>query len=251
MGSAIAATLALLGTGLAVPAAAVEHLDIRVHRTIPHDTEAFTQGLLWHDGKLYESTGRYGHSDLRRIDPATGTVEQRRPISKMHFGEGLARIDDHLVMLTWRAGRALVFGIDSFRRLGDHRYRGEGWGLCHDGSRFVMSNGSARLIFRDSRSFARIGMARVTMDGVPLPRLNELECVQGAVYANIYGRDFIVRIDPATGRVMHRIDARSLRTRSKAKPADVLNGIAYDPVSQRFYLTGKLWPLMFETSFAP
>lgn len=231
-------------------AVAVEQLGVRVHQAIPHDPEAFTQGLVWWRGKLYESTGRYGRSELRRLDPATGVVEQRSPIPKLFFGEGLARLGNRLIMLTWHAGQAFRFGIDDFARHGTLAYRGEGWGLCHDGERFVMSDGSNRLTFRDSESFARRGAVHVTLDGTPLARLNELECVAGGVYANVWGQDFLVRIDPATGTVTQRIDAAGLLDADAARRADVLNGIAFDPDAERFYITGKLWPTMFAVTFA-
>ena len=220
-----------------------------MHRTIPHDPEAFTQGLLWFDGKLYESTGRRGRSELRQLNPETGQVERRVPISMMHFGEGLARHGERLVMLTWHAERAYVFGVRDFERLGVKTYRGEGWGLCHDGTRFVMSDGSARLTFRDTKSFAVAGTVEVTAAGRPVPALNELECVDDAVYANVFGRDFLVRIDPASGQVTAWIDASGLLDPQEAAQADVLNGIAFNPDSGRFYITGKLWPWMYEATF--
>ena len=216
---------------------------------LAHDPEAFTQGLLWHDGKLYESTGRRGRSELRQLDPATGRVERRVPISRMHFGEGLARAGDRLVMLTWYAERAYVFGVDDFSRVGFKSYRGEGWGLCHDGMRFVMSDGSSTLTLRETGSFAVQGSIAVTTSGRPVTGLNELECAAGAVYANVYGQDFLVRIDPSTGWVTAWIDAAGLLDADEAADADVLNGIAFDPEAARFYVTGKLWPRMFEVTF--
>ena len=228
---------------------APRQLAVKVHRVLPHDPEAFTQGLLWFDGKLFESTGRRGRSELRQLDPTTGRVERRVPISQMHFGEGLALTGDRLVMLTWHAERAYVFGVDDFSRLGFKSYRGEGWGLCHDGTRFVMSDGSSRLTLRETGSFAVAGTIAVTASGRPVPGLNELECVAGAVYANVFGQDFLVQIDPATGQVTAWIDASGLLEADEAARADVLNGIAFDPEAARFYVTGKLWPRMFEVTF--
>ena len=230
-------------------AAVLRSLAVKVHRAFPHDTSAYTQGLLWWDGKLYESTGQYGTSDLRRLDPATGAVEQRIDIEPAYFGEGLARVGDRLIMLTWKAQRAFVFGLERFDRRRTFRYRGDGWGLCHDGRRLVMSNGSSRLTFRDPRTFEPIGDVAVTLRGLPLMQLNELECVGDAVYANVYQTDFLVRIDPSSGRVTHQIDASGLLTPAEARRADVLNGIAFDPEAERFYITGKLWPTMFEVTF--
>ena len=227
----------------------VELLTVRVHRAFPHDTSAYTQGLLWSEGKLYESTGQYGRSDLRRLDPETGAVEQRVAISPAYFGEGLARVEERLVMLTWKAQRAFVFGLERFDQVQAFRYQGEGWGLCNDGRRLVMSNGSNRLTFRDLRTFEPLGDVSVTLRGLPLMQINELECVGDAVYANVYQEDFLVRIDPANGRVNQYIDASGLLTRQEARRADVLNGIAFDPGAETFYITGKLWPTMFEVTF--
>ena len=243
----VATLLALIFTGLT--ATAVEQSEVQVHRVLPHDPQAFTQGLLWWNGKLYESLGERGKSELRRIDPATGEVEQRAPIPVFFFGEGLALAGERLVMLTWQAQRAFLFHRDSFAKLGTFTYQGEGWGLCHDGARFVMSDGSSKLTFRNSASFAFAGTVEVTLDGVPLAHLNELECVAGAVYANVWQRDFIVRIDPTSGRVTQRIDASGLLDAAAAPAAGVLNGIAYNPESQRFYITGKRWPQLFEVTF--
>lgn len=233
----------------ATPAVAVESLRVQVHGAIPHDVEAFTQGLLWWNGKLYESTGRRGASELRRLDPASGAIEQRVAIPVFFFGEGLARVGNRLHMLTWQAERSFVFDLASFRRLATNSYRGEGWGLCHDGARFVMSSGANTLTFRDTATFAPIGELAVTLAGAALAGLNELECVGDAIYANVFQRDFIVRIDAATGRVTQRIDASGLLEPTAAAQADVLNGIAYNPHSGRFYVTGKLWPWIFEVTF--
>lgn len=251
-GAALAGGLLCLAAcvlGVAHADDAPSRLAVKVHRVLAHDPEAFTQGLLWFDGKLFESTGRRGRSELRQLDPATGRVERRVPISRMHFGEGLALTGDRLVMLTWHAESAYVFGVDDFSRLGSMSYRGEGWGLCHDGTRFVMSDGSSTLTLRDTDSFAVAGSIAVTASGRPVAGLNELECVAGAVYANVFGQDFLVRIDPVTGQVTAWIDAAGLLDADEAADADVLNGIAFDPETARFYVTGKLWPRMFEVTF--
>lgn len=229
--------------------AIVKTLRVEVIRELPHDPSAYTQGLLWWNDRLYESTGRYGESTLRRLDPRTGAVEQQVAIPSNFFGEGLARVDAHLFMLTWQAERGLVFDLDTFEVVRSFRYRGEGWGLCHDGTRFVMSDGSDTLTFRDPETFDPIATRPVTLRGRPQASLNELECVDGAVYANVYQDDYLVRIDPATGRVTHQIDAAGLLTRAEARRADVLNGIAYDPNAESFYITGKWWPKMFEVRF--
>ncbi len=233
----------------AQPDGVVRSLRVEVLRTLPHDTTAYTQGLLWWGGALYESTGQYGQSELRRIDPATGRATRRVDISRAYFGEGLARVGDRLIMLTWKAQRALVHDLASFDRLATFRYRGEGWGLCHDGARLIMSDGTDVLTFRDPESFEAAGQVRVTLRGRPLMELNELECVHGEVFANVWQEDYLVRIDPASGRVTHQIDAAGLLTRRESRGVDVLNGIAHDPDADTFYITGKWWPKMFEVRF--
>ena len=256
----IVAALAALGGGgwvlrsagsavLVQPVEVVRSLQVHVHRSFPHDTAAYTQGLIWSEGKIYESTGQYGRSDLRRLDPETGSVEQQVPISRAFFGEGLARVDDRLIMLTWKAQRAFVFGVDRFEPIETLQYRGEGWGLCNDGGRLIMSDGSSRLAFRDLETFEEVGGVNVTLRGMPLAQLNELECVDGAVYANVYTHDFLVRIDPTSGRVTDYIEAAGLLTPEEALNVAELNGIAYDSGADRFYITGKLWPRMFEVTF--
>ncbi|MEE8584493.1 MAG: glutaminyl-peptide cyclotransferase [Acidobacteriota bacterium] len=227
----------------------LEFLQLQVLRTFHHDRQAFTQGLLWHRAKLYESTGQYGHSTLRRLDPQTGRVEQRLDLNSRYFGEGLALQGGRLIQLTWRAETALIHGLESLEPTGRMRYQGEGWGLCWDGRRFIMSDGSSLLTFRDGETFSPTGRLQVTLRGRPLNRLNELEFAQDSIYANVWQQDFIVRIDPGSGRVTGQIDASGLLPRSQAPGADVLNGIAYNPRSDTFYLTGKYWPQMFEVRF--
>ncbi len=236
------------------PAAAAPAPDVRLRRVevlreLPHERDAYTQGLVWWNGVLFESTGREGESTLRRLDPRTGRVEQRIDIPAQYFGEGLSLVDRRLIMLTWRAQRAFTYDRDSFELLDTFRYQGEGWGLCHDGGRLIMSDGSDRLTFRDPVTFAPIGGQRVRLRGQPLHELNELECVDGAVYANVWQTDFIVRIDPESGRVTDRIDAAGLLRGPDLLGAEVLNGIAYDPDADTFYITGKWWPKMFEVRF--
>jgi glutamine cyclotransferase len=226
-------------------------LRVDVLRDLPHDTTAYTQGLLWRDGWLYESTGQYGDSRLRRIDAKTGRVDQQIYTSPAFFGEGLAAIDDQLVMLTWKAERAFIYDADSFEEIKMFRYSGEGWGLCYDNDRrrLVMSNGSDMLMFRDPMTFESHGSIRVTLRGRPLMQLNELACVGDVVYANVYQEDYLVVIDSESGRVTHQIDAAGLLTNDEARGVDVLNGIAYDPVAESFYITGKDWPKIFEVRF--
>ncbi len=236
-------------TAAAAPEPDVRRRRVEVLRELSHERDAYTQGLVWWDGVLFESTGREGESTLRRVDPRTGRVEQRIDIPPQYFGEGLSLVDRRLIMLTWRAQRAFSYDRDSFELLDTYRYRGEGWGLCYDGDRLVMSDGSDRLTFRDPVTFEPIGEQRVRLRGQPLYELNELECVDGAVYANVWQTDFIVRIDPATGRVTDYIDAAGLLQGADRLGAEVLNGIAYDPEADTFYITGKWWPKMFEVRF--
>ena len=244
-------------TPLATPsprAAEPERLTVRVVARYPHDREAFTQGLLWHDAKLYESTGLYARSSIRRVDLQTGKVEAQSPLAATFFGEGLALVGDELVQLTWREGRALRWKRSSLALAGESTYEGEGWGLTFDGAHLIQSDGSARLTFRDSKTFAVTATRDVADGGQPVALLNELELVDGALYANIWTTDEIVRIDPATGHVTARIDASPLREELMGQGiADdaVLNGIAWRPETKTFLLTGKLWPTLFEVRLVP
>jgi glutaminyl-peptide cyclotransferase len=227
-----------------------EMLTVRVIETHPHDRRAFTQGLVWHDGKIYESTGLRGQSTLRRVDLESGEVEEEKRMPAEIFAEGLALAGDRLIQLTWQNRKAFVYELGSLEKVDEFEYEGEGWGLCYDGERLVMSNGSDRLVFRDPDTFERIGSVRVTLAGQPVRDLNELECVDGEVYANVWQRDEIVRIDPETGRVTASIDASALHPRRERMPGeDVLNGIAYLPERGRFLLTGKNWGNTYEVEF--
>ncbi len=231
--------------------APVERLRVSVIQRYPHQRDAFTQGLLWHDGLLYESTGEEGHSSLRLVELETGEVLRRRDDEPSLFGEGLALAGDLLYQLTWQNGRALVFRRDDFAPVREFSYDGEGWGLCHDGTSLVMSDGSERLVFRDPATFTPQRSVRVTLEGNPVTQLNELECVAGAVWANVWQTDTIVRIDPRDGRVTAVVDARGLLTAEEQRTANVLNGIAWMPDSGHFLVTGKHWPWLFEVVFEP
>ena len=232
--------------GSTVPAA----MRMRVIRSLPHDPEAFTQGLLFHDGKLYESTGLRGRSTLRRVALETGEVEQRVELPGDVFAEGLARVGDTLVQITWQSGKAFVWTLDGFERVREHEYRGEGWGLCYDGERLIMSDGTEYLGFYDPETFERVGEVRVSRAGRPVRKLNELECVDGQVYANVWMDDHIARIDPDTGAVTAWIDASGLLDEEhRHGREDVLNGIAYVPDTGHFLLTGKNWARLYEVEF--
>jgi glutamine cyclotransferase len=229
----------------------VEELGLRVIRTFPHAVDAFTQGLIWHEGALYESTGRYGYSSLRKIRLADGKILAQRRLEPDVFGEGLALVDGRLIQLTWREELAIVSDLATLQEKNRLHYSGEGWGLCFDGQTLVMSDGSSILEFRDPDTMELVREVSVLRDGHPVPRLNELECVGSDVYANVWQRDEILRIDGKTGRVTGSIDAGNLLSRREAAPADVLNGIAYKPDTHTFLLTGKLWPHVFEVELVP
>ena len=226
-----------------------ERLTVEVLAEFPHDRGAFTQGLLWDDGHLWESTGEYGRSTLRQVDPATGEVRRQVDVDPALFAEGLALVGDRLIQLTWRSGLALAYDKASLAVVGQFTYQGQGWGLAWDGRRLVMSDGSSRLTFRDAETFEALGTLRVTLDGAPLGSLNELEVVDGWIYANLWQDDRIVRIDPESGKVRAVIDASGLLSPMERLTTDVLNGIAYDPDSKTFWITGKNWPSMFQVAF--
>lgn len=220
--------------------------------TYHHDPNAFTQGLVLADGRLFESTGLVGRSSLREVDPTTGAVLREVAIGEGIFAEGLALVGPRLIQLSWTSGVALVADRDSLAPLGRFRYEGEGWGLCWDGARLVMSDGSDRLTFRDPSTFAAVGSVQVLENGTGVSRLNELECVQGRVYANVWMTDRIVRIDPATGRVEAWIDAERLGPADDERlPDDVLNGIAFDERDGTLLLTGKRWPAIYRVRLLP
>lgn len=230
---------------------APERLTVKVLSTRPHDPGAYTQGFFLHDGSLFESTGLYGQSSVREVNPRTGEVKRKAAVPQQYFAEGLALVGDRLIQLTWQEQKAFVYKLADFTKVEELRYDGEGWGLCWDGTRLVMTDGSDRLTFRDPKTFAVIGNVHVTLAGRLIDRLNELECVNGTVYANVWQTDDILRIDPGTGKVTAVIDASSLLTPAEREHADVLNGIAWDPAKKTFLITGKLWPKMFEVVFVP
>jgi len=232
----------------------VERLVPEVLKVYPHDERAFTQGLLWHDGLLYESTGLRGYSTLRRVDIESGEPLETLSLDEAYFAEGLERVDDELIQLTWQAGIAFVYDLASFDLIDAIEYEGEGWGLCYDGRFLFMSDSSPYLSLRDAETFDLIVRAAVTYQGqlVPGQLLNELECVGEHIYANAWNTDFIFRIDKWTGDVTAVIDASALLT--DAEKADlaggsVLNGIAYNPESETFFITGKKWNKIFEVAF--
>jgi glutamine cyclotransferase len=228
------------------------HYGYEIIRSYPHDPEAFTQGLAWHDGRLFESTGRYGRSSLREVELATGRVLRRAALDPGLFGEGIAVVGDRIVQLTWQDRQAFARDRDTFALRVTFAYPGEGWGLTWDGRRLIMSDGSATLYFRDPETFAELGRIEVTDAGAPVTRLNELEMIGNEVWANIWGSERIARIDPASGRVTGWIDLEGLTpAAAPGHPIDVLNGIAWDAADKRLFVTGKLWPRLFAIRLVP
>lgn len=218
--------------------------------TYPHDDTAFTQGLEFVDGKLIESTGLFGESDLRRVEPSTGQVVSQIATPDGLFAEGVTLVGDRLIQLTWKAERAFIWHADTFESVGEYSYGGDGWGLCFDGDQLVMSDGSAYLRFRDPGTFVANREVVVTRDGQPVSRLNELECVGGVVWANVWQTDTIVRIDPVSGEITATVDLSEL-LQPRPSSASVLNGIAFDDETSTFWVTGKYWPTLYQVRFVP
>ena len=226
----------------------VESLEYQILRTLPHENQAYTQGLVFHDGFLFESTGRYGFSSIRKTNLETGEVLQITRLAENYFGEGLALVGSELFQLTWKSGLAFVYDSDSLTLQRTFEYEGEGWGLCYDGESLFMSNGSDRLLRRDPETFEVQEELRVTKDGFSVSQLNELECVGNDIFANVFQTHRIVRIDKVTGQVLGEIDGFRLlaAARRLPNPEAVLNGIAHDPARGIFILTGKFWQDLFE-----
>ena len=249
----IAEVLALLlvATAAAAETTSPERLRVAVVAVRQHDPKAFTQGLLLHNGILYESTGLYGQSSVRAYDPATGLLLRIELLPVGLFGEGLAFGGNRLVQLTWREGVALERDPETLAERSRRRYPGEGWGLTHDGRRFIMTDGSAQLFFRDTTTFDLLSTVTVLRRGVPQERLNELEWADGHLYANVLGEETILRIDADSGVVTAEIACAGLLSPAERARADVLNGIAHDRATGHFLITGKLWPKLFEVKFVP
>jgi len=245
--------LALTAPGCVSPSSPqvnqVETLSVRVINKYPHDPGAFTQGLIWFSGRLYESTGRYGQSSLRKVRLRDGKVLRKVSLHPRYFGEGLARVGSRLIQLTWRENTAFTYDLTNLRQLGKIPYSGDGWGLTFDGTWLVMSDGSSLLTFRDPRTFSVWKRLQVTLNKRPVQMLNELEFAGGWIYANVWTRTEIMKIHPETGRVVAIIDASGLPYQPVRQSEDVLNGIAYIPERKTFLLTGKLWPKIFEVVF--
>ncbi|MBY0491025.1 MAG: glutaminyl-peptide cyclotransferase [Gemmatimonadaceae bacterium] len=231
------------------PVAKVERLpgyDVEVVASYPHDTAAFTEGLVWYKQRLFEGTGEVGHSDIREVALQTGRVLRKRALPSPHFGEGIAILADQLYELTWRSGRAFQFDVRTFRPVREFAYTGEGWGLTTDGSSLIMSDGSSTIRFLDPSTFAVRRTIQVVDQTLPVSQLNELEWIKNEIWANVWQTDQIVRIDPASGKVVGWIHLNGLLSEAERSRSDVLNGIAYDSEQDRIFVTGKNWPRLFQ-----
>jgi len=222
----------------------------QVVRAYPHDPQAFTEGLFYQDGLLYEATGLEGRSDVRKVRLETGKVLMRRPLAPAYFGEGIVAWKGRLFELTWRSQLGFIYDQASFQPKGTFRYPGEGWALTRDARRLIMSDGTAELRFLDPETLAETGRIAVSCRAGFVQNLNELEWVKGEVWANLWQTNLIARIDPVSGKVLGWIDLTGL-LRGPHGPVDVLNGIAYDPVRNRIFVTGKLWPRLYEIRLVP
>jgi glutamine cyclotransferase len=228
--------------GRATPAVA----GFKVVAVYPHDPNAFTQGLAIEDGQLYEGTGLYGQSTIRKVDLATGRVEKQRSINPAYFGEGIAILGGRLYELTWQHGIGIVYDLATFNMQRTFQYSGEGWGLTQDGKQLIMSDGSAKIRFLDADTFATLREIEVRDHGQPVTKLNELEYIDGEIWSNVWYDDRIARISPATGDVLGWVDLSALYPKSARSSEAVLNGIAYDAKSRRLFVTGKNWPQLYE-----
>ena len=248
-GLAVVAAISLSACGSSALLPAPEYTCEVVH-VYPHDRAAFTEGLFYWEGKLYEGTGEYGESSIRKVDLETGIVLQKRDLAGTYFGEGIVRWGDKLIQLEYQSGKGFIYDFQTFNLRQEFRYPPEGWSLTTDGKRLIMDDGTPELRFWDPETLKETGRLTVTDQGQPVKNLNELEWVKGEIYANIWLTDRIARIDPVSGKVTGWIDCGGLLSpadrQGGAKPPDVLNGIAYDAVGDRLFVTGKRWPKLFE-----
>ncbi len=243
---------AIIALSLASGWAQAPEFTYMVVHTYPHDRDAFTQGLEYHDGFLYEGTGREGHSSLRKEKLETGQVLQRVDLTSQYFGEGITVINGKILELTWKAQTGFIYDRNSFHLLRNFNYSGEGWGLANDGKTVYMSDGTAQIRFWDPQTLKEERRISVHDGTRAIDNLNELEYVRGEIYANIWTTNRIARISPADGHVIAWIDLTGLlKPADLAEPVDVLNGIAYDSARDRLFVTGKLWPKLFEIKVVP
>lgn len=237
------------GLAAAEPAPAI--YNYRIVHTYPHDRNAFTQGLFYLNGKFYESTGQIGQSTIRHVNIEDGRVLQSVPIPPGLFGEGIVNFGNEIVSITWQGGNGYRWDLATLRRTGEWRYSGEGWGLTQNGTDIIMSDGTSAIRFLDPVTLNERRRITVTLQGVELTQLNELEWVNGEIFANIWQTPRIARIDPNSGRVTGIIDLTGIANENTATPDAVLNGIAYDPQGDRLFVTGKLWPRLYEIDLVP
>lgn len=229
------------------PTPSVQRQSFRIVRTLPHDTLAFTQGLVVHAGGFVESTGQNGQSSIRLVDIATGKVRRMQRLADRYFGEGMTVLGGKAYMLTWLTQTGFIFDVSTLKQTGTFTYSGEGWGLTNDGTNLIMSNGTNMLTVLDPTSFRVVRTISVTVDGRSVPMLNELEWVDGEIWANVWRTNEIVRIDPATGAVKSVVDCTGILPEMEMTMAtDVMNGIAYDAATKAVYVTGKNWPHVYQ-----
>lgn len=249
----ISPSLPASATGSTASRLAVPRYTYRVVSTLPHDPAAFTQGLVFKDGILYEGTGLRGRSKLSKVAADSGQVLQSIDLAAPYFGEGIALLNGRIYQLTWQEGTGFVYDEDSLALLGTWPYSTEGWGLTHDGQHLIMSDGTEVLRFIDPATMQPVRQVTVRDEaGNPLRNLNELEYINGEIFANIWQTDLIARIDPHTGALLGWIDLSGLLDpQAVSQPVDVLNGIAYDATTDRLFVTGKLWPTLFEIDLIP
>lgn len=228
--------------------AAVPTYGFDIVHTYPHDVSAFTEGLFYLNGYLYESTGLEHHSSIRKVRIETGEVVQKIDIPAQYFGEGIVNWQGHLISLTWKSQIGFVFDLNTFKLQRQFEYPGEGWALTRNDKQIIMSDGTSELRFLNPKTLAQTGRIQVTLEGKPLLNVNELEWVKGEIYANVWQTNWIVRIDPSNGRVIGLVNLTGLLQQSDVVVGrtDVLNGIAYDAKGDRLFVTGKNWPKLFE-----
>ncbi len=240
----------LLSLGLLACVASAQLAPARVYRAevvavYPHDPNAFTQGLVIHQGRLYEGTGRNGESSLREVNLETGEILRRHNLANRYFGEGITVMGDAIYQLTWRENTGFIYDLETFATRGTFFLAGEGWGITNDDQHLIVSDGSAWLRFLDPDTQREVKRVQVRDEAGPVDRLNELEYIDGEVWANVWYEDYLVRIDPDSGRVNSRVDLSGLHPRRRSAD-DVLNGIAWDAAERRLFVTGKLWPNLYE-----
>lgn len=241
-----AATLAAFACGPASQAGGIPEYGYEVVHTYPHDPQAFTEGLFYLNGYLYESTGINGQSSVRKVKLETGEVLQKRDVPEAYFGEGIINWKDRLLQLTWKNQVGFIYDLATFSLRGQFQYPGEGWSLTQDGKRIIMSDGTPELRFLDPATLRETGRITVTDAAGPVKDINELEWVKGEIYANIWQTRRIVRISPSTGKVVGWIDLSGLLSPAEESQTDVMNGIAYDSKGDRLFVTGKYWPKLFQ-----